>query len=251
MNKITNPGLDAEALYTKSQIYIARGLHAKHDEEYDVYQLWASLALELLAKSSLSGVHPALVADPEHYHSIFAACGRPIGPDIKTIAAKTLFARIGHLVPKFDQRSRQFCEQLALRRNSEIHSGESPFSGMKMSAWEGQFWFAVELLLSFQDKTLEEWLGAKDAKAPQKILTAAKAALKLMVQEKLSHARSDFNSKFKTKGLRSRKIDESRAKVPVECREVHISRRRSRRRRLSCMSISRSNRGRSHSRSHR
>ena len=132
-------GLDAETLYGKSQVYIHRGLRAKNSKQYDEYQLWASLALELLAKSSLSRIHPAMVADPEHHESIFAACGQPISPDIKTITAKTLFKRISKLLPKFDQRSKNFCEQLALRRNSEIHSGESPFSGMAIAAWENQY----------------------------------------------------------------------------------------------------------------
>lgn len=154
MSNSTNPALHEEALYAKSQVYIAKGLRAKANGDLDEYQLWASLALELLAKSSLSSIHPALVADPMHYQSLFAACGYQISPDIKTITAKTLFPRLGHVSRRFDFRVQSFCEQLSLRRNSEIHSGESPFSGMKAEAWEKKYWHAVEVILEIQRKGL-------------------------------------------------------------------------------------------------
>jgi hypothetical protein len=143
--KNTHLALLPETLYSKSQVYIGRGLRAKNAGDLEEYQLWASLALELLAKSSLSDVHPSLVADPTHYQSLFAACGKPLSADVKTITAKTLFERLGHISQAFDTRLKTFCEQLALRRNSEIHSGESPFSGMLLEAWEKHFWYAIQV----------------------------------------------------------------------------------------------------------
>lgn len=58
MSRNTHLALLPEALYSKSQVYIRKGLRAKNEGELEEYQLWASLALELLAKSSLSNVHP-------------------------------------------------------------------------------------------------------------------------------------------------------------------------------------------------
>src|SRR6266487_41154 len=118
MNPKTNPALEREALYAKSQVYIRRGLRAQTDNDTEEYQLWASLALELLGKAALAKIHPALVADPLHYQSLFAACGRQISTDIKTIAAKTLVERLGHIEKRFDLRHQKFCGQLALRRNA-------------------------------------------------------------------------------------------------------------------------------------
>lgn len=92
MKPTTNPALDRDALYAKSQVYIRRGLRAQADKDTEEYQLWASLALELLGKAALAKVHPALVADPTHYQSLFAACGRQLSPEIKTIGAKTLLS---------------------------------------------------------------------------------------------------------------------------------------------------------------
>ena len=215
MINITNPALHMEALYAKSQAYIAKGLRAKAAGDLDEYQLWASLALELLAKSSLSSIHPALVADPTHYQSLFAACGHQISPDIKTITAKTLYPRLGHVSRRFDSRVQVFCEQLSLRRNLEIHSGESPFSGMKAESWEKRYWHAVEVILEIQKKGLEQWLGAEDAKAPKRILRDAKAAIQMAVQTRIAHAREDFEGAHKNKDERVKYIKEH------ECSRVY------------------------------
>ena len=71
MKPTTNPALERDALYAKSQVYIRRGLRAQGEKDTEEYQLWASLALELLGKAALAKVHPALVADPTHYQSLY------------------------------------------------------------------------------------------------------------------------------------------------------------------------------------
>jgi hypothetical protein len=188
----SNPALLPEALYSKSQVYIKRALRAKEAGDLEEYQLWASLALELLGKATLAHVHPALVADPNHAPSLFAACNRPISADIKTITAKTLFERLGHIAKDFDTRLQKFCDQMALRRNSELHSGESPFSGMQPDVWEKGFWHAVQVLLSAQERTLEVWLGAEDALAPKAIIADAVRAIEFAVSSRIDKTKEDF-----------------------------------------------------------
>lgn len=209
MNQNVNPALFAEALYSKSQTYIGKGLRAKDLGDFEEYQLWASMALELLAKSSLSSIHPALIADPTHYPSLFAACGKQISPDIKTITAKTLYLRLTHVSKRFDLRVQNFCEQLALRRNTEIHSGESPFSGMKAEAWEGKYWYAIQSILSMQDKELDEWLGAEGSKVPKQILQRAESAIQMAVQTRIAHIKEDFETTHKNEKKRKELIEQS------------------------------------------
>lgn len=210
MKPTTNPALERDALYAKSQVYIRRGFRAHADNDTEEYQLWASLALELLGKAALSKVHPALVADPTHYQSLFAACGRQLSPDIKTITAKTLFERLSHIEKAFDSRHQKFCEQMALRRNAELHSGESPFSGMSAEAWEREFWGAVETVLAMQDETLESWLGAEDSKAPAKIIEQAEEALQWAVKHRVSRCKEDFETKYQDPKRREAVIEESK-----------------------------------------
>ena len=209
MKPTTNPALDRDALYAKSQVYIRRGLRAQADKDTEEYQLWASLALELLGKAALAKVHPALVADPTHYQSLFAACGRQLSPDIKTIGAKTLFERLSHIEKGFDARHQKFCEQMALRRNAELHSGESPFSGMSAEAWEREFWGAMEIVLAIQDENLESWLGAEESKAPAKIIEQANEAARWAVQHRISRCKEGFERKYQDPKQREKIIEES------------------------------------------
>jgi len=187
-----NPALSPDALYAKSQLYVRRGFRAKGDDEFEEYQLWASLALELMGKAVLANVHPSLVADPQHYESLFAACGRDLSPDVRTITAKTLFIRLGHIDKAFDARHQKFCEQISLRRNAELHSGESPFSGMTPELWEREYWGAVVVLLKMQEENLDAWLGVDDAKAPAAIVDKANEARKWAVGNRVRSAREDF-----------------------------------------------------------
>jgi hypothetical protein len=210
MKPATNPALEREALYAKSQVYIRRGFRAQADSDTEEYQLWASLALELLGKAALANVHPALVADPTHYQSLFAACGRQLSTDIKTITAKTLFERLSHIDKAFDSRHQKFCEQMALRRNAELHSGESPFSGMSADTWEREFWGAVETVLAMQAETLESWLGAEESKAPAKIIEQANEALQWVVKHRISRCKEDFEKKHQNPKERQEIVEESK-----------------------------------------
>lgn len=209
MTQSAPPTLDPSALYAKSKLYIARGLRAQAANDAEEYQLWASLALELLGKAALAGVHPSLIADPQHFQSLFAACGRPLTPDVKTITAKTLFERLGHVEKAFDARHQKFCEQISLRRNSELHSGESPFAGMSSEKWEREFWGAAEAILKMQDETLESWLGTESAEAPSRILQHAEVAAIWAVKNRIARCKDDFEQKYKDPGKRKKILEES------------------------------------------
>lgn len=152
------PALSKEGLLGKSKVYILRAFRSKLAGELDEYQLWASLALELLGKAALASIHPSLVADPMHSVSLFAASGVHVSADTKTIPAKTLYERLRHLSKYFDTNVQNFCDQISLRRNAELHSGEAPFQQMRLESWEGHYWHAAQIILSMLNSSLEEWL---------------------------------------------------------------------------------------------
>jgi hypothetical protein len=187
--------LSSEALFAKSQVYMQRALARKDGGDLDEYQLWASLALELLGKSVLAALHPSLVADPQSWESLFAAAGKVVSTDVKTITAKTLFLRLGHMSPRFDKTVAGFCDAIAQRRNAELHSGEAPFRAMRLEAWQDRFWHAAEVILSMRDQNLEAWLGADQAAAPQVVLAHAAAALADAVRVRIDDARIAFGTR--------------------------------------------------------
>ena len=126
---------ERDALFAKSIVFIKRALAHRDGNRLDEFQLWAALALELLGKSALAAIHPALIADPQNADSLFAACGHPISTTEKTITGKTVFARLRHLDKKFDNRTEDFCNAMAIRRNGELHSGTAPFAAFLPDAW--------------------------------------------------------------------------------------------------------------------
>jgi len=186
------PSLSPEALFGKSKTYIARALAAKSRHEMGEYQLWASLALELLGKSALAAIHPCLVADPQSYVSLFAAAGMHVGTDLKTITAKTLFERISHVSKRFDKKTQEYCETMSLRRNAELHSGEAPFEAMIPASWEGRFWHTAQVILEINGQTVEGWLGADQAKAPKELLAEYTHAIVEAAKVRVETATEEF-----------------------------------------------------------
>lgn len=186
------PAISSEPIFSKSRFYIQRALHRKEQQDFDEYQLWASLALELLGKAALAKIHPSLIVDPTHFQSLFAASGLNLSTDIKTIAAHTLFERLRHIAPKFEEPVKSFCNGIAQRRNAELHSGETPFKTMKLEAWEARYWHAAQVILSMMESTLENWLGAANAKAPTQLLEHAAQARAAAVGIRVQQAKEQF-----------------------------------------------------------
>ena len=184
--------IDGDALMGKSKAYIRRALRCKIEGDHDQYQLWASLALELLGKSALARIHPSLIVDPTHYKSLFAASRINVSTDIRTITAHTLFERFDHLLPEFDESVKSFCEGLSRRRNAELHSGEVPFHGMMLGAWERRYWHAAELVLRMAGSSLDEWLGAEDSTAPKEIMEQATEATMHAVRIRIEQSGGGF-----------------------------------------------------------
>lgn len=208
--KSVTTALTKEGLLGKSKVYIQRAFRSKHVHDLDEYQLWASLALELLGKAALSSIHPSLVADPNHGASLFAAAGVHIGTDIKTITAKTVYDRLEHISKYFDLKTKKFCDAISLRRNSELHSGELPFKEMRLEAWESRYWHAAQVILDILGSSLDEWLGADSARAPNELVAEATAAAVQAARERVAQAKEHF--KKRPKGDQNAALDESRTK---------------------------------------
>lgn len=203
--------INGDALHAKSKVYIGRALARKTSGDLDEYQLWASLALELLGKAALAQKHPSLVVDPTHWQSMFVAACINVTTDVKTITAKTLFERLAHLVPRFDKTVQKFCQDIAGRRNAELHSADLPFRAMRLDAWEAQYWHACDTVLHHMGSSLEQWLGAADAKAPRQLLDEAANALEAAVKLRVKAAREHFDTQ--------KKLERERLAAAAELRE--------------------------------
>lgn len=205
--------INGDALHGKSKVYISRALIRKGLGDLDEYQLWASLALELLGKAALARKHPSLVVDPTHWQSLFVAAGVNVTTDVKTITAKTLFERLVHLVPRFDKTVQKFCQEISERRNAELHSADLPFQTMRLDAWEARYWHACDTILQQMETSLEQWLGAADAKAPRQLLDEAAKALDAAVKLRVEAATERFESLKKAE--RDQLASEAKLREPM------------------------------------
>lgn len=205
--------INGDALHAKSKIYIGRALAGKETGALDEYQLWASLALELLGKAALSHKHPCLVVDPNHSPSLFVAAGISATTDVKTITARTLFERLAHLIPRFDKTIQKFCQDIAERRNAELHSADLPFQTMRLEAWEARYWHACDTILIEMRSSLEEWVGAADAQAPRRLLEQAEEALRAAVRLRVEAAKERFAELKKSE--RERLATEANSREPL------------------------------------
>ncbi len=187
---------DHEALWAKSVLFIKRGLRERDARDYAGFQLWGAVALELLGKAALARVHPALVVDPTHAESLFAACGRPAGVERRTITAKTLFERLRRLNPRFDKQAQDFSLTLAIRRNGELHSGEAVYAGIKLESWVKHYWKVAALVLETQARGLADWIGEEEAKAAQEVIDEAMTALKQAIDGRVRTQREKFDKQF-------------------------------------------------------
>jgi len=212
------PALNPEAIYAKSKQYVVRALRCKGEGDLNEYQLWASLALELLGKACLARKHPSLIANPTHQTSLFAASGINIGTDIKTIIAKTLFERLRILVTGFDHNVEKYCVNISERRNAELHSGELPFENMKLAAWEARYWHAAQLILHDMNLNLEGWLGVDRAKAPRELLEHAHQATIDAAKVRIEQAREKFSDQ--KKAVKENLLEEAKGKFPFHYRGV-------------------------------
>jgi hypothetical protein len=203
--------INGDALHAKSKVYVGRALARKGAGDLDEYQLWASLALELLGKAALARKHPSLVVDPTHWQSMFVAAGINVTTDVKTITAKTLFERLAHLVPRFDKTVQKFCQDIAERRNAELHSADLPFRTMRLEGWEARYWHACDTILHHMGSSLEHWLGAGGAKAPRQLLDEAAQALEAAVKLRVEAVKERF--------MALKKSDRDRLTADAELRE--------------------------------
>ena len=213
-----HPALSHEALYGKSKRYVVRALRCKSNGDFDEYQLWASLALELLGKACLARRHPSLIANPMSSHSLFAASGIRTGIDITTISSKTMVCRLRVVVSGFDRDVEKHCHNIFTRRNMELHSGELPYKSMTPSAWEVRFWHATDAILRDMDQSLNDWLGVSRAKAPTELLKHAHQAIVYATKVKIENAHKAF-SKMK-KAVKEKLLRNADGKQPYHYNNV-------------------------------
>lgn len=182
----------SDDLWQKAKLYFCRAYAVNREDP--LFPLWSSLALELLARAALAGVHPVLLADPQQGENILYACGFPSSALPKSVPAKTVFHRLTVVLPSFTDDDFRFCTALMEMRNAELHSGLLPFDKYPAKNWFPQLCRVVKLLTESCGKSMEDLLGAAEATAAAEMIKGLEAKLHGEVNELIKKAKEAFTA---------------------------------------------------------
>ena len=180
MNKTVTPeatpsSWNPEALYLKAERYVQH-MSAVDSDDWE-YALWSGFSLEFLARAALANVSPALLAETnKNWFSLYHALGFTPNEDKfapRSIAISEVFDRLMSILPNFTKEHRAFGIMHTGRRNTELHTGELAFDGIKGSVWQPRFYQTCEILLSSIGMTLEDFVGKGEAKVARQLIAAA------------------------------------------------------------------------------
>ena len=174
----------SDTLWSKAQVYTKLAFEA--DPSSPLFPLLASFSLEMLGKSALSNIHPALIADPrQEGAAILYAFGVPT-KDPKTIVAKTVFNRLRQIVPEFNDDDESYCVLMAERRNKELHTGELSYQNYGTGAWLAEYYRVVKVLCVFLGRDLSDLLGPARAAEAAQITLGEAARVKADVSRRIA-----------------------------------------------------------------
>jgi hypothetical protein len=149
---------DHEALWIKAKLFLNRAMDDDGVRSFDEQALWASLALELLAKAALARVSPVLIAEPtEDGENLLASLGLTQGGGhFSSVRAKTIFTRCHRAFRPFDlKESSRFTQA----RNEYLHGPGVPFLAIPPEVWWPKFWAQVDILVKSMDREMSDLVG--------------------------------------------------------------------------------------------
>ena len=122
---------------------------------FDEQALWASAALELLAKAALARVSPLLIAEPtEEGLNILIATGLVQGnAQFTSVSASTVFRRCERA---FKPVSAAEAMKFAAARNEYLHGSGTGFMAIPPQAWWPRYWSLAVTLITAQDRDVED-----------------------------------------------------------------------------------------------
>jgi hypothetical protein len=183
-----------DKLWLKAKVYMQKAFD--EDRDGDMFPFWSAIALEFVARATLSSVHPVLLADPREGENILYVFGyhkKPLYSPI-SIPTKTVLERCEVVVANFTESEKAFCKDLTSRRNEELHSGGLGFDGYRTSKWLSKYFKVLKILLEFQEKTLIDFLGKDEAKAAEEMIAEREATLEKSIRDRISKHKQFFDS---------------------------------------------------------
>ncbi|OLT46447.1 hypothetical protein BJF87_22620 [Gordonia sp. CNJ-863] len=152
---------DYEALWLKAKMFLNRAMDQKDSRPFDERALWATLALELLAKAALARTSPVLIAEPtEEGTNLLIATGLLESKSetrFVTVRAKTLFQRCQLAFRPFNATE---AGKMTAARNDYLHGATPGFTSIPEDSWWPLFWRQAIILNTAVDRELDDLVGS-------------------------------------------------------------------------------------------
>lgn len=184
---------DSIRLFAKAKEYTDRALN-EHRESL-MFPFWLSLALELLAKSSLAFKSPQLLADYTNGDAtnLLYSLGYPTSQKPKSIKLNEVFNRLTKIDIGFTKEEYQNAISIMDQRNCELHSGDRGFLEYNTSKWLSDYYRIIKILLNAQSKGLVDLLGESESKAAETMLMTDDVQTKKKVLDRIGYFKKAFN----------------------------------------------------------
>ena len=182
---------DYESLYSKSREFVRKGLEHQDPSSAEV-PLWCILALEFLARATLSRQNPALLVDLRIEESLLSICGISTKKTPTSAPASVIFSRCMFIFHDFTEAEYKKCLVWLNWRNEELHTGKSPFDSMRSAEWRPDFYRIYAVFLSHNGATLEDFIGKPLADAANTIIDSLNDQKKKEAHDRVRDARENF-----------------------------------------------------------
>jgi hypothetical protein len=158
---------------------------------------WLSLALEFLARSALTKIHPALNADPEGEGlNLMYAFGFDLKGQPKSLPIHAVLLRLQKVFPEaFNKPRREFCDFFSNIRNQELHTCDLPFESLSETTWLARFYDVCQALCTILEKSLADLFGDDEAKTGEELVKALKTEKLSAVKSKIAAHKKVFDDK--------------------------------------------------------
>lgn len=185
---------DHESLWLKAKLFLNRAMDEDGSASFDEQALWASLALELLAKAALCKVSPVLIAEPtEDGKNVLAAAGLGgADPAFTSVRATTIFIRCKRAFPPFNADK---AKRIANNRNEYLHGGGIGFGAVPADNWWADFWGLATILIDAQDRTIAELVGGTREGEAARYLARNQTYMAERLESLISRAQQRFLQK--------------------------------------------------------
>ena len=187
-----------DALLAKSQRYSQEMRSHSRDDWH--FGLTSTFVLEFVARAALSNISPALIAEPKDWNNLYFALGRTPNASKfipRSIDISTVLLRLRDTVPTFTSELEGFAALHINRRNEELHTGGTPFDGLKTS-WLAHFYEACTVLLASIGEDLAFLVGEDEAQVATRLIAASKDESAKTVAKAISAHKTVWESKEET-----------------------------------------------------